>query len=608
MKRDATPPTPLTRPDGWPTTDRPMRIAILAWARLSAQAREGSGYNLSASELATGLALSGHTVSYLRSGMHYSALRRGPHIKQTETWREIDCHTLYNSRNLSPAATNFRNMQQEISSPRDNAVVLEWLRSVNAEIVHIHSLEGFALDLIATLRDAGLPVVVTTHNYHYGCPQVDLLHNERECCLDYQGGARCEGCLTAPDPAKARRNRAVQQTFEQAVGFELAIAMRNAAKLARKRLAGNPARTPQPEDQIKPDPETARGFDPGTPDHPGTIDLGLEVIERDRIDELGIAPEDANEQFEATPDVHLRVVNIYGERRRAGIEALNRASLVTPPSAFMCRAYEAMGVRPEKLRHVRLGQPHFDQIHRRALRSPFYDTRPWDPRTAKRPLRVAYWGTTRNNKGFGVLARAIEHLDRDTRQRCQFILHAGGPDWGYRKMLSKYPEVSFLGGYDTLQLLAGAGEYDVAVLPHIWFENSPLVMLEHLHAGKFILSSRLGGPVDWLCEPGTPRARANGGLGNALFHPGGDDQALAACLERVVRGEVVLPSPREVHAVSELWSYPQHVAEVQSIYRGLLGLDGIDTTTNPSDATARTPEVVTTPTTPTTADAITADR
>lgn len=566
----------LTRPEGWPETDRPLRVAILGWARLAAQGREGSGYNLSASELATGLALSGHEVFYLRSGMHYTPFPRGPRVKETETWRGIRCFSLWNSRNLSPASTNFRNMAQEASSPRDNAAVLAWLREVRAQVVHVHSLEGFALDLIAAVRDAGVAVVVTTHNYHYGCPQVDLLHAERECCLDYAGGERCVGCLAAPEPGKARRNRAILQSVERLVGPELTHALRRTAELGRARLTRAEApNAPLAADQIKPDPEISRGFDAGDATHPGTFEHGLEVVPRDKVAELGRAPADANEVFERSRAVHLRVVNEYGRRRAQGIAALNAASLVTPPSAFMCRAYEAMGVEAAKLRHVRLGQPHFDQINRRAQRSPFYDTRPWDPATAHRPLRVAFWGTTRNNKGFGVLAQAIERLPRGVRQRCQFIVHAGGGDWGYRKALSRYPEVSFAGGYDLVQLVAGAGEYDVAVLPHIWFENSPLVMLEHLHAGKFIISSRLGGPVDWICEPGSEHAEANGGLGNGLFFPGGDDGALARCLERVARGEVVLPSPREVHAASLLWSYPQHVAEVEEIYREVLGRPGI---------------------------------
>jgi glycosyltransferase involved in cell wall biosynthesis len=492
-------------------------------------------------------------------------------VRETETWRGVRCFTLVNSRNLSPASTNFRNMPVEGSSPRDNTLVLGWLGRVQAQVVHIHSLEGFAMDLIGEIRDAGLPVVVTPHNYHYACPQVDLLHKERECCLDYQGGERCVGCLPAPAPGAARRNRAITQDVERLVGLDLTVALRQTGKVLAARVKrAEPPNRHGPEDQLKPDPELARGFDPGVAAHPGTFAHGLEVVARDRVEPLGRAPADANDRFLASRDVHLKVVNEYGKRRQDGIAALNRANLVTPPSEFMCRAYEAMGVDRARLHHVRLGQPHFDQINRRARRSPFYDTRPWDPGSARRPLRVAFWGTTRNNKGFGVLARAIELLDRDTRQRCQFIVHAGGGDWGYRKMLSRYPEVSFLGQYDTLMLLAGAGEYDVAVLPHIWFENSPLVMLEHLHAGKFIISSRLGGPVDWIHEPGSAQSAANGGLGNGLLFPAGDDGALTGCIERVVRGEVVLPSPREIHAASELWSYPDHVAEVEAIYRKVL--------------------------------------
>src|SRR6185295_17593838 len=103
-------------PPGWPTTNRPLRIAILGWARLSLQAREGSGYNLSASELAAGLAMSGHRVSYLRSGMDYSFTGR-PHVRPFEVWRGVECSDFYNSRNLSPASSNFRNMPGEIASP-----------------------------------------------------------------------------------------------------------------------------------------------------------------------------------------------------------------------------------------------------------------------------------------------------------------------------------------------------------------------------------------------------------------------------------------------------------------------------------------------------------
>jgi glycosyltransferase involved in cell wall biosynthesis len=218
-----------------------------------------------------------------------------------------------------------------------------------------------------------------------------------------------------------------------------------------------------------------------------------------------------------------------------------------------------MGVTESKLRWVRLGQPHFDQINRKARRSPFYDLRPWDLATATRPLRFGFYGTVRNNKGLEVLLQAIPLLQTVIRQRCQFIIRALGWDWPLRKRLSAYPEVSFAGGYDLLQLIASAGDYDVGVLPHIWFENSPLVMLEHLHAGKFVIASRLGGPADFI----TPEK-------NGLLFAAGRPDELAACITCVVKGEVVLPSPREIHQASLLQSYPAHVMEVQGIYRELL--------------------------------------
>lgn len=561
-------------PQGWPSTDRPLRIAILGWARLRLQALEGSGYNLSATELAAGLAMTGHSVFYLRSGMDYS-LVGGPRIRDEKPWRGVRCCSLVNSRNFSPASTNFAHIANEFSCPRDDALVIRWLDSIGAEVVHVHSLEGFALSVVGAIRRTGRPVVVTPHNYWYVCPQVDLLHKERDCCMDYDGGRRCVGCLETSSPRAVRFNRAIEQGAERLFGPETAALMEVVFKAARDALKGK--RKPTPEDieqadRIKPDPETARGFDPGPPDHPGTFDHGLQVRDRDKIDELGSPPLDANERFLASRDLHLRVLDgsPYGRRRLAGVDALNHASLVIPPSEFMCRVYESMGVDRSRLRHVRLGQPHFDQINRRARRSPFYDVRPWNPAEARRPIRFGFLGTTRNNKGLGVLARAIQRLEPDVRRRCQFIIHAYGLDWGYRKMLSMYPEVSFLGGYDTVMLLAAAGEYDVGILPHIWFENSPLVMLEHLHAGKFIVASRLGGPVDWLHEPGPTDARADGGLGNALLFRAGDPDALADCLRRIVSGDVIVPSPREIHEVSVLRSYPEHVAEVESIYRELL--------------------------------------
>ncbi len=557
------------------TTPSLLSIAVLGWARLSAQASEGSGYNLSASELAAGLAMTGHRVGYLRSGMNYSIIKR-PHVRMCEWWRGVACFDFFNSKNVSPASSNFLNMPQEMSSPEDSRVVLTWLDSIGAQVVHIHSLEGYGLDLIGAIRDSGRPVIVTPHNYWYACPQVDLLHEELRVCDDYRGGTRCVGCLKdAPPPAKARNRRGVEQEIYRKLGpvfsgwarqvydyLKHRANIRKSINAGRSIVGGHVVLDPPPLD-----PESALGFDVGAGDLPTITSRPhaqvRKATEYPKPPDIGVAPLDQNERF-LHADHHLTVVNEYGRRRVAGIAALNRASLVTPPSRFMLESMRAMGMSPEIGRHVRLGQPHFDQIHRRVKRSPYYSARPWDPASSTRSVRFGFMGTTRNNKGLEVLTRAIPLLDTSVRNRCHFAIRAAGWDAPFRARLRDFPEVLFLGGYDPRQLASAMDEIDVGILPHIWFENSPLVLLEFLHAGKFVIASRLGGPPEWIHEP-SPSS-----TGNGLLFPAGDAAALAACITRVVRGQATIPSAQEVHAISELRDYPEHVAEFSDIYQALL--------------------------------------
>lgn len=561
----------MTPPPGWPVAQRPRRIAFLGWARLSAQAREGSGYNLAASELASGLSLMGHEVFYLRSGMDYS-FRPGMFIREAPPWRGIRCFHLFNSPNLAPALFNFRNMRREMSSPEHTSRVVRWLEELEIELVHAHSLEGYGLDLARAIRQSGRPVVNTTHNYWYACPQVDLLYQETHVCTDYRGGARCVDCLEPSTPGRIRLRRRIEQGATRLFGPAVGNLVRNHFFAPLRKGAGHARAFRAGGDEMsESDPELALGFDIDASDeHDGRVHNPTPLESADEVRELGRSPLDQNERF-LKAGCHLKVVNDYGRRRHAGVAALCDGSMVTPPSRFMCEVYQSMGVPPEKLHLLRLGLSHLDRINRRARRSPFYAQRPWDPRTSRRPLRLAFFGTVRHNKGLDVLVRAIPMLEPRIRQRCQFLIRAAGQDAVHRRRLGEYPEVSFLGGYDVRELVGAWGEYDVGVLTHVWFENSPIVLLEFLHAGKFVVASRLGGPPEWVAEPGTPGSEANGGLGNGLLFAGGQPEALARSITRLVTGEVAIPSPREVHSVSPLVSYPDHVREAEALYRRLLG-------------------------------------
>lgn len=540
-----------------PQADRPRTIALLGWAALSKQAEEGSGYNLNASELAIGLAQAGHRVHYLGSGLRYS-LRPGPFVREIKPWRGVRNFELLNSPNLAPSAINLRNVDSERSSPSTTRLVLRWLRDIDAEVVHAHSTEGLSLELIPAIEAAGIPVVATTHNYSYVCPQVDLLHSEHEVCLDYDGGNRCVTCLDAPSPTKRRLKRRLGQTAQRLVGH----AITGHARASAKSIARGRTTESTPTDELR-----YLGYDNGAIESAASAEgpastYGVRAEPRELPKPAPILPNDTNERMLANTDVHLKVLNDYGRRRADGIAALNAASVVTPPSDFLGRVHESMGLDPARRRTVRLGQPHFDRMHRAAIAQPGYDRSPWSP-ADERPLRLAFFGTVRPNKGLRVLADAISLLPANTRQRCLFHVRASGGDWAFRKLLSGYPQVQFAGAYDLMQRAASVPEYDVGLLPHIWMENSPLVLLEHLHAGKLVITSRLGGPPEWIVNQDNTT--------NGLLFPSGDAQALADAIASLVRGDVAIPSAKTIHDITpHLTSYPAHLAEVQSIYETII--------------------------------------
>lgn len=511
-----------------PTPTRPLTIALLGWARLSLQAADGSGYNLNASELVASLAARGHRVFYLRSGIEHS-FRPGIFIRHREDWRGVRCFNLYNSPNFAHAWFNFHNTAAELSSPPTARAIVDWLREIGAEVVHIHSLEGLSLDVPGAIRSAGIRVVITPHNHWYICPEVDLLHRDKQICHDYEGGRRCEDCVQSWPPAKWRLKQKLRQDTEAILGERGLRALWRVNHFRRTvRAAATGAAL------VAPDASLAR-IDP----------VGDEI------------PADTNQRFLANRDVHLRVVNDYGRRRIAGLDALRAADLVVPPSRWLTELFISLGVPAERCRQVRLGQPHFDMLRARAAASESFGKPPWT-HASDRPLRLAFLGTTKHNKGLHVLAAAIAALPHETLARTEFIIHATGPTPPCRAFLESFPNVSWRGGYRTDELGRVFDTFDVGVHPHVGFDNSPFILLEYLNAGKFVIASRLGGPLEWIRE----------GRNGLLFSPGAArGNELSQRIAALVDGSISIPPPAEVQAAVELQSHAGHVAEVEACYR-----------------------------------------
>lgn len=494
-----------------------LTIAMLGWSWPPLGASEGSGLNLNMGELAAALVERGHRVVYLRSGITYS-LRPGMRVNGYEPWRGVGLFDAENAPNVATGNFNFDNVRGQVRSSRHTRLVMEWLEGVRPDVVHVHSMEGFAFELIGAMRGRGWPVVVTAHNYYWLCPQIDLFERERRVCADYDGGRLCVGCLRMPAAGSERRARRLVQTI-------------------RRRFGSDPARRLEGALRAQTGPGETAEVAAGTA-------APLDRVDK-RSDELRLLAARS----------HLVVVNEYGERRAAAVRALNACSAVLCPSRCLLDVHAAMGVRPEVLRLVRLGQPHFDVLRREAEASPGYGSPPWVARTSAGPLRFAFFGNVYPNKGLHVLASAIERLPPEVHARASFLIHASGGDGPFRERLARFPNVRLGGAYAAEDLPRLAREYDVGLFPNQGLDNSPFVMLEYLHAGKFAVCSELGGPRGWIV-PG----------GNGVLVKANDPAEWGNAIEQLVRGHIALPSPCEIHGASVLPSFAEYVPIVEQEY------------------------------------------
>jgi len=507
--------------------ERRGTIVILGWARLALQAAEGSGLNLSVSELCAELVTRGWRVIYLRSGMEYS-LRPSMRIEMKEIWRGVGCFSLINSPNLAPGNYNFRNVTDQVDHASQAAMVCAFVAAAGAGVVHAHSLEGFPLSLVGALRGS-CRVFITPHNYYYLCPQVDLLAHEREICEDFEGGLRCEDCLShAPEPAAYRAWRRRYQSAERVMGP-------HALAVVKERFS-----------YIKQWASSRRGVitNPATPAPPGRPVL------------LPARREDANITLLAAARRSVCGPGGYGQRRLAGIAALGAATGVLCPSRFLMEVHSAHGVRREVMGHVPLGQPHFDALAERARASPYYDSPAWSP-TSDRPLRIAYFGNCYPNKGLATLCAAVELLSDAQAARIQLTIRASGDDAPFRHWMRTHGRgrVTFLGAYDIDSLLTSPDTYDICCFPNTGLENSPFVVLEALHAGRPVIASRLGGPTDFITHGE-----------NGLLFPSAHAPALAAAFGTVLAGDWTLPSPRRIHELSMLRTFKDYVDDLEGRY------------------------------------------
>lgn len=145
-------------------------------------------------------------------------------------------------------------------------------------------------------------------------------------------------------------------------------------------------------------------------------------------------------------------------------------------------------------------------------------------------LRFGFLGTLSGHKGAHILVEALRMLPRDLPIEVTF--RGPAPNRRYAASLAEGLRGDARGGVLEPVPYARFGEalrdVDVAVLPSLWPENNPLILLSALEAGRYALVSDVPGLAGAVDEPRGGRA-----------FPPGDAAALASLMRDLVED----PSP-----------------------------------------------------------------
>jgi glycosyltransferase involved in cell wall biosynthesis len=240
----------------------------------------------------------------------------------------------------------------------------------------------------------------------------------------------------------------------------------------------------------------------------------------------------------ATPDAESARAAAMDRRAASLRQTLEDVDVVLAPTSFMRDRAIEFGVSPAKARLLRQG----------VLKAPARGRR-----GGRRP-RVGFVGTLAPHKGVHVLVEAFRGLADPEATLGINGSEAVHPAYaaGLRSAAAPDARIRFHGPFAE----GGQGRVldgiDVLVVPSVWWEHSPLTVLEALGHGVPVIASATGGVPELL--------PADAGV----LVPPGDAGALRAALEAVVAGRRL----GEAREPLPLKTTAEEAAELEAVYRG----------------------------------------
>jgi glycosyltransferase involved in cell wall biosynthesis len=250
------------------------------------------------------------------------------------------------------------------------------------------------------------------------------------------------------------------------------------------------------------------------------------------------------------PPVQLASTSDLKKRNAAVIDRLHKVNRITAISEDTAKRFEALSG---------------NQVTVQAIQQvPDTSRCEWKLRkNTDDPIRFGYIGKIRFEKGVQLLLKAFRQLPNGNAK----LLIFGGPTrtdvmqlafWRELKQLADWPGVSLHPDrFDPDQIATVLAQFDVLVIPSIWFEAYGRVVAEALASGIPVICSDEGGPAS-IIEPDV----------NGLTFPIGNESALKNVLQRF------LDEPELLESLSAETRVPkttdQYVDEIFTLYEDVI--------------------------------------
>lgn len=383
-----------------------------------------------------------------------------------------------------------------------------FLDDLEPDVVHFMHLMYLSVGCVEEVRRRGIPVLFTLHDYWLQCARFgQRIHADGRIChtIDFDECGRCMARFKYRQTRLERATAKAITTVRSKLGLDLAPGLRRVADAFRSDPRKS-VRAPELADADAAPPTATEAPPAGDPD---ARRMAREVEVRDRM---------LRERLLPTVD------------------------LFVAPSRFLRDRFVEWGIPERQIIYNRAG----------------IDTTPLAgfQRRDGEGLRVAYIGTLAPHKGVHVLLEAWARIDPARRAKGKIEVYGPKSHYpGYVRHLETLCQAAgtrLAGGLAAAEVQVALAGIDVLVVPSVWYENSPLIILEALATRTPLIVSDLGGMAELVQHGET-----------GYTFPVGDADALAELLGRL------LDDPAEL---DELFGDAPPIKSIETDARELEGL------------------------------------